>query len=442
MIPGVLRLNSKVKYGMTSRNVPIYLFTPFNKTLTPCIVGCSHKDVSSNVLALVNVERWETNVLTRGNLIKILGKCGEPDAEEEAIFYQYSAPTWKRFDKSTLVIPPNDCYETIHGYTFNVDPPGCRDIDDVVTIGDDGYIYITIADVASWMKYNPDICMTASRIGQTFYKNGHIVAPLLPIEDECSLLPGKIRRGLALKFKFIDKTVSDVSFQKVQVTNTESFTYESIYTSPHSAILKELASHIAGKEVTDSHQWIEQLMLYYNCVAAEALRENKSGILRAQDEPDIQRLTEYSKLGADVEFLANKSAYYVHASSERKHWGLQKDYYCHATSPIRRFADILNQMVLSGYSLYAYDIAILNERASNAKKYERDMFFLFQVLNSKKRDIEGITLNDHRIWVPDWKRIVTCYNDVEPGTLGILKYSVDMDQPTWKKRMVFRFDTL
>jgi exoribonuclease R len=440
MIPGVLRLNSKVKFGMTSRNVPLYLFVPLNRKFSMCIVGSSHKDVSSNVLALVNVERWETDMLTRGNLIRILGKCGDQEAEEEAVFHQYSTATWKRFDKTTILVPPSDCYETITGYTFNVDPPGCQDIDDAITAGDDGYIYITIADVASWMHYNRQIFETASRLGQTLYKRGKVVAPLLPIEEECSLLPGKLRRGLALKFKFDGSKVTDISFQRVQIENNTSFTYESIYKSNYSVFLKKLASVVAEKNIDDSHEWIQQLMIFYNCEAAKHLKDYRSGLLRTQDEPNIERLREYSRLGADVEFLANKSAHYVHASTDAKHWGIGNDYYCHATSPIRRFADIVNQMVLSGYSLYPYDVAMINERSADVKKYERDMFFLFQVLNSKFREIDGITLNDHRIWVPDWKRIITCKNDYEPGTRGTLRYSVDMDQPTWKKRMVFRFD--
>jgi exoribonuclease R len=440
MIPGILRLNSKVKYGMTSRNVPIYLFNPLDRKYSSCIVGCSAKDVTSNVLALINVERWESDTLTRGNLVRVLGQCGDPEAESEAIFYQYAGPTWKKFDKTTLVTPAYDHYETIHGYTFNVDPDGCQDIDDVVTIGDDGYIYITIADVASWMHYNRSIFEAAARIGQTTYKNGRVVAPLLPIQEECSLLPGELRRGLALKFKFHEGQISDVSFQKVQLTNNRSYTYYTIVHTEYASLLKYIASTLAGREVNDSHEWIERLMMFYNQEAAKVLVEYHAGLLRTQDGPDVERLKEYSRLGADVEFLANKSAHYVHASTKQTHWGIGGDYYCHATSPIRRFADIINQMVLSGYSLYKYDIASLNERSSNAKKYERDMFFLFQILNSKYRSVEGMSLNDHRIWVPDWKRVVTCNTDAQPGTRGTLRYSVDMDQPTWKKRMVFRFD--
>jgi exoribonuclease R len=440
MIPGILRLNSKVKYGMTSRNVPIYLFNPLDRKYSTCIVGCSQKDVSSNVLALVTVEHWETAKLSRGNLIKVLGKCGDQTAEEDALFYQYVGPDWKKFDRTTIVQPNFDHYETIHGCTFNVDPPGCIDIDDTVTIGDDGYIYITIADVSSWLAANPSIYKTASRIGQTLYKRGKVVSPMLPIQYECSLLPGLTRYGLALKFRWFENEMSDISFQKVQLVNTKSFTYETIYDSEHVILLKGLASKIAGRTVSDSHEWIEQLMLFYNTEAAKELVKHNHGLLRAQDPPEAEKMKQYSRLGADVEFLANKSAYYVHADRSQKHWGLGKDYYCHATSPIRRFADVINQMILSGYTLHEYDVTIINERGTCAKKYERDMFFLFQVLNSPQREIEGMSLNDRRIWVPDWKRIVTCKNTSQPGTRGVLKYSVDMDQPTWKKRMVFRFE--
>lgn len=442
MISGVLRLNSKIKYGMTSRNVPIYLFNPLDRKYSDCIVGCSKKDVTSNVLALVNVDHWETDKLTRGTLVKVLGNCGEMEAEETALFYQYCGPSWKHFDTSSIITPSFDCYETVHGFTFNVDPEGCIDIDDTVTIGDDGYMYITIADVASWMNVNPHIFNTAYKIGQTLYKRGKVVSPLIPIEKECSLLPNETRHGIALKFKWSNKTISDISFQKVEIVNNKSFTYDSIYKSEYSTILKELSSALVGYELTDSHDWIEQLMIFYNTECAKRLIETKTGLLRTQDEPDIEKLKTYSRLGPDVEFLANKSAYYVNASSPKKHWGFNDNYYCHATSPIRRFADIVNQMVLADYPLYPFDIAMINERNQCLKKYERDMFFLFQVLNSKKREIDGIVLSGHRIWVPEWKRIVTCKNNSNAGEHGLLKYSVDMNQPTWKKRMVFRFESL
>jgi exoribonuclease R len=344
MIPGILQLNSKTKYGMSSRKIPAYLFKPLNTALPPCIVGSSTKDVTSNVLAIITVEQWEKERLTRGNLIRIIGKCGNLAAEEEAILYQYTQPHRKK-DEVILIPPSFDSHRLVIGRTFNVDPDGCIDIDDVITVGEDGFLYIVIADVGCWMKENPILFEKAANIGQTFYNDGKIVVPLLPIQEECSMIVGKKRRGIALKFKWNGQEITEKSFEKVIVINNQSFTYENIYSSKYGSLLKELASHLADKDITDSHEWIAELMIFYNCEVAKELISRKKGILRSQHAPDIEKLNQYVSLGVDLKFLANKSAFYCHASESTVHWGLNKEY-CHASSPIRRFADIVNQMVL------------------------------------------------------------------------------------------------
>ena len=361
MIVGILELNSKTKYGMSSRNVPSYLFRPLDTKLGLCIVGCSRKDTTSNVLAVITVDHWEQQKLTKGCLVEVLGVCGDKEAEEKALLYQYAIRPWKKWNKEDLIFPKVSGHRLVKGYSFNVDPEGCVDIDDAVLLDGD-HVYIVIADVAQWVSYNKELFKKAEMIGQTLYKNGKVVAPLLPFEEECSLLPGKLRYGVALKFKW-NGEISDISFENISFINSESFTYESIYKSEHSALLKNMASHLAGREVTDSHEWIEQLMIFYNCEAAKVLVERKTGLLRTQAEPDIEKLEQYKVLGVDSEFLANKSAIYSPAATQAKHWGLQKDYYCHSTSPIRRFADIVNQMILRGDTEFDCNVDLLNSRS-------------------------------------------------------------------------------
>ena len=432
MIAGILQLNSKTIYGLTSRNVPIYRFKPLNTNLPDYLVGCSLKDRTKNMIALV-----EKSEQQRTNLVRLIGPCGDLKSEREGLLFQHSNFSWKKFDKNTIVKPLPDHRTSIEGYTFNIDPVGCKDIDDAITFGNDGYIYITIADVATWMVSNPEIFTTASKIGQTLYENGKVVAPLLPIEEQCSLLPNEERLGVSLKFKWQNNAISDVSFEKVYITNNSSLTYENAQTFRYATVLKNIASHLAGREVDDSHEWIEQFMIFYNCEAAKILNAKKEGMLRSQDKPDFDK---YKDFVTDLSFLANKSAKYVHASKEAKHWGLSKDIYCHATSPIRRFADIVNQMVICDYKIPQYDIDELNSLQKEAKRYERDLFFLEKLLSSENRTVTGVVLNDHRVWVPEWKRIVTYKNSFTSGTTGTLKYSLDMNQPTWKRRMVFKFE--
>ena len=180
-IPGILELNSRIKYGLTSKNVPIYLFRPLDTKLGLCIVGSSHRDISTNVLALADVSEFNKKELTRGNLVRIIGKCGDYAAEKEANLCRYSTVNWKGFDLSKIKVPEMEP-PTIDGYTFNIDPIGCEDIDDVFTVGENGYYYITIADVGAWFDKNPDneFISKAAELGQTYYTNGSVVAPLLP----------------------------------------------------------------------------------------------------------------------------------------------------------------------------------------------------------------------------------------------------------------------
>jgi exoribonuclease R len=195
-----------------------------------CVVGCSQRDTSSNVLALVDVDQWNPESLTRGQLIRVFGKCGYSPAEKEALLYQYTDFPWKKFDTSTIE-KPSENRPILTGYTFNVDPIGCRDVDDVFTIGEDGYFYITIADVSEWFKQNTghSFIPIASNVGQTLYAYGQIASPMLPFEKECSLLQGEERYGVSMRFRWTGTSIEDISFLKTKLVNTESFNYESIY---------------------------------------------------------------------------------------------------------------------------------------------------------------------------------------------------------------------
>ena len=48
-IGGILELGSKVRYGMTTRGVPMYRFVPYDKKQGPYAVGCSQR--RSNILS-------------------------------------------------------------------------------------------------------------------------------------------------------------------------------------------------------------------------------------------------------------------------------------------------------------------------------------------------------------------------------------------------------
>jgi exoribonuclease R len=452
---GVLELAGKAIYGFTSRGSPIYLFVPWNESYPPFYVGSSHLDTTKNVVAHVEFESWAPGVnCPRGNLRRIFGVCGDLAAEEAGLLLHACPRPWKSVKQLSLLNPPKPAsmHHIVDGYTFNVDPPGCVDIDDAVTFHsrpDGMQIHIHIADVSSYLATNPPL-WRAAELGQTLYRDGAVVAGMLPpaVEEICSLLPGQWRQCVSLVFMW-NGCVNNIRFERCKIMVADSYTYENIYGTSHGALLKEVASGIAGKELSDSHDWIAELMLFYNREVAKVLREAGSGILRRHSAPESKRLERLQAVASDLAHLAYKAGEYCGAEeSDVAHWGLGTAVYCHASSPIRRWADCINQATLirmlfdDSMVIPNYSTEELNRLSAIAKRYERDLFFVRTLLSVKAdadTKLQGIVVDERKVWITEWKRLVTAANTLEPGTTVSIKVFMDPQQRNWKRRMVLEF---
>lgn len=472
LIPGTIELASKTKYGMTSRGIPIYLFVPCSRSYPPFIVGCSEKDTSSNWLGAIRFDKWDAQ-FPRGNLQRLLGKCGDIKAEEEALILQYSPiPTLKEPGKLSVDDAPYR--KELVGFTFNIDPVGCKDIDDIITINpinETNYqVTITISDVASYIQEMSTLDVVASTIGQTLYKDGQAIRPMLPVqlsEDALSLLPGKTRLGVSLSFKWDGTSRSEFEWFESKFINQKSFTYEE-------ATLENPEINILAKifHGEDSHEWIAEAMKLYNLEAAKLLASAGAGILRAHKIPDLERLAKYSTWDPQLVGLANSSAEYVEIGSGKEtiHYGLGTNAYCHITSPIRRYADLMNQRILkqiirgNNDSLYVTtSIHDLNQRGKASKAFERDLCYMRAITESsdslKGRILDIKVVDDEvklRIWIEKWKRTINAkykYLQVEDkylikskdekkeflvkeGNLVDIEYAPNLNARRWKDKLV------
>ena len=481
-IAGLLELNSKTKYGFTSKNHPIYLFIPFNEAYPPFVVGSSERDTTRNRQAIIKFESWTTDTFPRGSLIKFL------DTEEEALSWTYTPLACMPY-KGLL---PQDQEQASRPLiqAFHIDPLGCKDVDDVLTIDtNDGitYVTITISDVAAHIPEGSPLDQRARQIAQTFYQDGlkprHMFPPELS-EDRLSLLPllpldlsvpllNKL--GLSLKFPLHDPT--NVTWFESAVQTTKTYTYESVYNDePLCKVLTEMSLAL-GTATDDSHKWIEAAMKFYNVQAAILLHKAKAGLLRSHLAPDEAKLQNLTKINPDLQFLAYKSALYVPATDPNpKHFGLDADFYTHATSPIRRYADLVNQRVIKAMLLKQQPSQTqtaathLNDRAKQAKRHDRDLIFI-RALKSGGSQVTGqileIKAEDANtrlsIYVPAWQLTVklryktkkqsqeqsqeqltviskdeTTEHTVAVGQTVTLDYRADMAARNWKKRMVMR----
>ena len=474
LIVGTLELTNKSIYGLTKRGYPMYLFTPYNASYPHFIVGCSEKDTSKNRIVVIKFSEWiseatkseatkseatkseasKSSTFPRGLLERNLGISGDYNAEYKALIWQACPYYYPEYPyELTRKDTPR---ELIDGYSFNIDPDGCRDIDDVFTfkrmeIYDGWLVTITISDVAAYVEDGSAIDIMASLIGQTLYdQNGTIIKPMLPeaYQNECSLLPNKLSYGLSMQFLWLSNSqkILNVKWFESTLENNRTFTYEEFQRNPIYP-LQEIASHLAGIPLDDSHKWVEQMMIFYNKEAGKILKTARMGILRRHSAPNQERLEKYKKFLPEFEHFAFSAAEYCLAEeTDTTHYGLDSDTYAHTSSPIRRYADLVNQRVLKliiqgSSEKYIVPLAMydMKQREKAIKHFARDVDFLKAITSGNK--FTGIIMDTVKkenrlkikVYIYEWKRIVSVYYKIQDGVILSKDETTEIDATLYRK---------
>lgn len=431
---GVLELSSKYRYGLTSRGAPLFLFKPYDTTKPEYIVGSSERDLSRNQIALVECPiDPAAKQKQRGVLQRLLGPVGDFAAEKEALLLHYCPVKPPNLEEEVDASDDENRQpiDEEHGWiTFHIDPPGCRDVDDAIAYNHETHTWaVTIADAAAAVPQDSIADAAAATIGATFYDlEGHVLRPMLPAaisEATASLLPGQKRRGVTL-FLHPDGTET---FDITWITVTHSFTYESF---TGSGVAFDL--HVSR----DPHAWIEELMIRYNRAVATRLKKAGVGLLRVQ--PSTQEVTAWAAIDPALGFEA--ATYETVGPEEQTHASL--GLYCHASSPLRRYADLTNQRILKAILKKQTQVADpalatqLNARAKANKRWSRDLTFLTHVTPGRVHEIEVVWLTEQQVWVPTWKRVIRLRHEEqhEIGYRGSIQIFCDPTKRNWRERIL------
>ena len=480
LIVGIVHLQSKTKYGMTSRGVTIYLFEPLNKAYPLMIIGSTEKDTSTNVIALARFEVWENySKYPRASMVSIVGPCGDLTVERESLLLRYSP--WK-YPKAFEISPAyNEALRKrslLKGFTFNIDPPGCEDVDDIFTLekldANNWALTVSITDVATAIEAGSVLDFYAQKVGQSLYPTGaspkHMLPPKLSTK-ELSLLPDKERNCISLRSVWsttFGTQVGESQFILTRASVDKAYTYAEAQEEEREEfkVLKHITQAIAKKSLPTSEELVEALMIYYNNEVGKVLKKANTGILRSHSAPDQERLERWEAIDPTLRMLAYSAATYVPGHKEALHWGLGLDNYAHASSPLRRYADLYNQRCLlkildggSGLETSEMICAGLNQLQKDAKSFERDSFFLHALADTRWRPVHATLLEIKeekqaiQCWVPSWNRIIRVRCSLldgsikprdgsQPFTVSVgqtvyLSYHIQWQNARWKDKIIF-----
>ena len=280
---------------------------------------------------------------------------------------------------------------------------------------------VHIADVSYYVRENSLLDQEALIRGTSIYMLGRVI-PMLPRELSngiCSLNAGEDRFTLSCSME-IDKKGKVISSEIykgiIKVTERMSYTdvqkiidasdevtlkrYEPYIQEfknmeelaiilknrrieegylnldiPESKIDLDIDGHVTNiskYETTFAHEIIEQFMLTANETIAEKFFWLEAPfIYRVHEQPDLEKVQELNKFlfNFGLKIKANKDNIYPkelrtlkvarYEAENKGHFGIASKYYCHFTSPIRRYPDLFIHRIISKYLEENY---VVNEK--------------------------------------------------------------------------------
>ena len=384
----------------------VFLFCPLLGSLyNPSIPG--EHDIGSTWLLHIpsNVEKPPT-------LLKPIGSVYDRRSDLSALIATYLQIPSLPFSNPSYQAPlyTREAQDQQALDTFSIDPEGCKDADDALTILPlENRVLVHIVDIhaqspsleTEWKAYSKAFTLYLP------HQNTHIFPPE-DAEDRFSLKVGVPRPVITIdvRFKPDSTQVDTFDIYRSTIVNKRAYTYEEVLplltsdpsplyawsrafmsTMPTSLVIPsmqltidpasgKLTGSMAVTNVDIAHKFVERLMVLANMLVSQHLSEHP------QTQATYGRIPQrfHSKLRpmppanpslsvVANSFLAIKSfAAAKYDADQAGHFGLQVPTYTHFTSPIRRYFDCILHHMLAGA---VYEDAALDAMLLHINQQER-----------------------------------------------------------------------
>lgn len=470
---GIIDYTNKVQYGKKD-NKFITLFRPLSFSTEHPLLIKTNSRLNHNVYAFAEQE-------SGADMLKCLSVCGNVGVEQLDILSPfYSTDTVPKRWKTTIpTIINTGSVDMTAKAVFSIDGDSTLDVDDAIHYEyTDGFhwVGVHIADVSS-VLYSMDDTTRLTFLEQmatntsSIYPEGVNKIDMISREvgeNQCSLVEGATRNVVSIIFQF-DESYMLLGSKLIhaRIINQRKMTYKSIdriFTNKRLEDLpenrdfymvrlimdKQRTHATSGQEYGDipdeciSRAMVAKLMILYNTNIAKYLYEaNPLSIMRVhyrleEDETDEEQLVPLDVLPIVQRMKSYKGYYRVAgdcAPEEVVHSLLGLTYYTHATSPIRRFVDLWNQICLKNtipvadFNIRSHIHSINWKNVLIKRAYEQmNLVSIFHSQKNYQLDLSyegviiGIDDDSIKIYIKKLKRIFL-FRVYNKGMLNILDYS-------------------
>jgi len=463
-LPGILILEQNRTFGRTSNKKRLYYACIPNQSqlpifLVPYEIQFGFQKNIKNKYVLFRFDHWlPLEKHPYGILVQTIGDVDIlPHYFEYRLYVKNVYPTnlvskCNKKIKDCLKTTPLSTYiQTIlnnpreYGYIyveetkesiFTIDPPGCVDRDDALSITktdnpDIFKIQVYIANVWVWIKLFDLWELLEKTNCSTIYLPdfNRNMLPTELSENICSLNEGDISHltfVMEFDINISEKTlkpVDDIITQR-NIHISRNFDYESkslLKYIPYKLLLQ--VTREINPEIKDSHELVAFWMMQMNTSLAKEMYFKKIGIFRTTINTTNPNPNPISFLHIWEHAISGKYIEYSDSdSNDFHHQILNVSHYMHFTSPIRRKIDIYNQLCwMSDYiPKLSYSIDSINEDTKKIRKIQNECTLLHILQNYKEEEnriIDGIILqiiNTKKtlVYLPTYKSILSCkYNN-------------------------------
>jgi hypothetical protein len=245
-----------------------------------------------------------------------------------------------------------------------------------------------------------------------------------------------------------------------------SYTYDNVPPTIYSKLVEYLQTYL-HKTPTDTHTCVEMAMITYNSIAATILRAGGKGLLRIHNgfsDLELNRIAELTGCDA-IKFIGASAGHYISAANsafDTEHSGLGLSEYTHASSPLRRYSDLLNQRAIK-YLLFGclspiidLDTAsYLNKIEKLYKSIDREIWLLDNLTNDVVQTTYAYCLKckdytiEREIWsvyIPAWRKTVKAVctlgdsEKLEVGKIVNISAIFNLKNPQMTDRFVCSID--